>query len=606
MSKHCLWALLLAACGGGGGADASIDASSTDAFVPRTDAGPPPTCDGVDCSGHGTCVEAGGNLRCECETGYVPSGLACVEPVVPSTGDLFVDLPDTGFVRASAQPIDTAPVGAPIVVSFGVPFPRGTVSDVGLIRVADASDTELPAHVEELARWRSLGSAPGFVESVRAALVQVTLTLGDRSPVELRVHWGAAPASPQARQGDPFADWQPIASSSFFPDEYPPSDAVREPRVYVTFPPDWLGACILRTRTEPFGTDAGWAFFDDVYPQYARTGVNDVDPRVTADNLIDTSTNEPWLFDRALTLFGAYLRSGELKWLRHAHRAAQSYAAHLTGAGYFDLADGDLKYAYGGAMLVDLMLTGDTRHLSRIEAVATAGADWNETYSASTNFWTERHQAYALLAALSAWEATGSAGHAARATEIADETFRLAREPFGGQPAQGCVLHTQDSHEGDGDPTPICSPWMSALLADAVFRYYVHAQSVPAQGSAALEYLAGLGDFVRQYGVATEGAGLVPYYLTSSARQSDPDLEHACDVGGLVARAAWSARALGRDSTALDATLQGLLTSCRSNLEDWHRPGGPEAGLSEWRLSPPRKLNWWFGTTLDLPWLAAP
>jgi hypothetical protein len=35
----------------------------------------------------------------------------------------------------------------------------------------------------------------------------------------------------------------------------------------------------------------------------------------------------------------------------------------------------------------------------------------------------------------------------------------------------------------------------------------------------------------------------------------------------------------------------------------WHRPASVGAGRAEWRLSPPRKFNWWFGSTTDLPWL---
>lgn len=573
----------------------NADASGLDA--PRPDAPPPASCVGIDCSGHGTCLEA--PVRCDCDPGHVAAGLACVPEIVPSTGDLFVDLPDVGFVTATLHPTDAAPIGTAIVVSFGVPFPRGTVASATSIRVTDEAGTELAAHVEELTRWRSLsGGAEG---GVRAALVQLSTTLASTTPTSVRVHWGAAPTSSPARMGDPWAGWHPIAASGFFPDEYPAAAGVGEPAVYATFPPDWLGACILRTRTEPFGTDAGWAFFDGAAPEFARTGVNDVDPRVTAGNRIDyAGTAEPWLFQRALTLFGVYVRSGDVRWLRHAHRAAQFYASHLNAAGYFDLAGGDLKYAYGSAMLVDLMLTGDTRHLPRIAAVASAGEAWNETYTASTGFWTERHQTYALLAALVAWEATGEAAHADRASEIATETFRMAREPASGWSPEGCVLHTQDAHEGDGVTDPICSPWMSALLAEAVFRYYVHAGD-----TMALEFLAGLADFVRTTGSTTDGGGLSPYYLVSSHRRDEPDIEHSCDVAGLVARGAWARAALGGDPSALRATAAGLLVNCRTNLESWHRPGGPASGLSEWRLSPPRKLNWWFGTTLDLPWLVA-
>ena len=600
------------AAGGTAGAPSGQDGGARDApgrdAPGRADARPgdaagmapdarPASCAGVACSGHGMCVE--GPVHCQCEMGYVAAGLTCVMSVVPMTGDLFVDLPDTGFASAVLHPTEAAPMGSAIVVSFGVPFPRGTVADAGRIRVTDEAGTEIPAHVEELARWRSLGGAAGFQESTRSALVQISVTFASASPKTIRVHWGAAPGSPLPRMGDPWAGWDAIGAGTFFPAEYPAAAAVREPNVYVTFAPDWLGACILRTRTEPLGTDAGWAFFDGVAPEFARTAVNDVDPRVTAANQINyAGDKEPWLFQRASTLFGMYVRSGDVKWLRHAHRAAQFYAAHLTATGFFDLAADDLKYAYGSALFLDLMLLGDTRQLPRIEAVAGAGAGWNPTYTATTSFWTERHQTYSLLAALVAWEATGSATHAARVTRVATESFRMAREPASGWAPEGCILHTQASHEGDDVTQPICSPWMSALLAEAIFRYYVHSED-----RAALEFLAGLADFVRTTGSAADGAGLSPYYLVSSVIHDDPDIEHACDVAGLVARGAWSRTALGGDAAALLATTRGLLTNCAANLEDWHRPGGPAAGLAEWRLSPPRKVNWWFGTTLDLPWL---
>ncbi|MBX3268690.1 MAG: hypothetical protein KF729_00425 [Sandaracinaceae bacterium] len=572
------------------------DGAMADGAAP--DAAPPASCDGVTCSDHGTCVE--GPVRCECDAGYVASGLECVPDVVPSTGDLFVALPATGSVAATMHPNESVALGAPTVVSFGVPFPRGVVDDVARVRVTTADGAEIPAHVEELARWRSLGSGAGFPGGVRAALVQLAWTFTAREPVGLRVHWGTAPAASPARMGDPWDGWTPIEASAFFPTEYPAG--VREPSVLVTFPASWLGSCILRTRTEPFGTDPEWAFFDDAYPEFARTGVNDVDPRVTAGNRIDyVGQAEPWLFQRALTLLGAYVRSGDVAWLRHAHRAAQYYASRLTSAGYFELAAGDLKYAYGGALFADLMLTGDTRHLARIRAVATAGSSWNPVYTATTRFWTERHQTYALYAALIAWEATGEEAYATRAGAVVDATLRMAREPVNGWAPEGCLLHTSDSHEADGRADRICSPWMSALLAEALFRYYVHSED-----EGVLDMLAGLADFVRTTGAAADGAGLSPYYLVSSVTRDAPDIEHACDVAGLVARGAWARRARGGDPSALLETTRRLLTNCRANLASWHRPGGPASGLSEWRLSPPRKLNWWFGTTLDLPWLAEP
>jgi len=517
----------------------------------------------------------------------------------PLTGDLFVALPATGSVRATLHPTETAPLNTPVVVSFGVPFPRGVVESTALVRVTDAGGVEIAAHIAELARWRSLAAAGAPPDSLRAALVQMTLTFTARTPVTIDIHWGTAPAAQLARLGDPWATWTAIDTATFFPAEYPAADAVQEPAVFATFTAEWLSACILRTRTEPFGTDPGWAFFDSVAPEFARTGVNDVDQRVTAGNRIDYVTaQEPWLFQRALTLFNMYIRSGDVAWLRHAHRAAQFYGRHIDAQGSFDLAPGDLKYAYGSALWLDLMLTGDTRQLPRVTRVATLGQGWNAVYTANTGFWTERHQTYALLAALVAWEATGDAAHATRARLVASETARQARQPVAGWAVEGCILHRQDAHEGDGVTDPICSPWMSALLAEAMFRYYVHSND-----RAALDFLAELADFVRTTGSAADGAGISTYYLVSSHRSDDLDIEHTCDVAGLVARGAWARAALGGDNTSLLATARGLLTNCRENLESWHRPGGPASGLAEWRLSPARKLNWWFGTTLDLPWL---
>lgn len=44
-------------------------------------------CDGVACSGHGHCVEVGGQATCECDTGFVAQGLECVDSTigVPTT-----------------------------------------------------------------------------------------------------------------------------------------------------------------------------------------------------------------------------------------------------------------------------------------------------------------------------------------------------------------------------------------------------------------------------------------------------------------------------------------------------------------------------------------
>lgn len=560
-------------------------------------------CARAEC-GAGTCVVDAGGARCECPPGQHPSGLRCVDDTPIPTSGLFVELPAAGAVDVTLHP-HASVVDREVWVSFGVPFPRDALRDVALLRVTDGEGAEIAAHVEELVRWRD---PRGEREaSVRAVRISFPRTFASADPVGIAVQWGSAPSARLPSAPPAWESWiGPVT------DEYPSGEDVREPAVYATLPASWLGAALLRTRTLPLDESAeplGW--MDALVPRFSETAVNDVDPRVTEANRIAYVTDhEPWLFDRASTLFGVYVRTGELRWLRHAHRATQFYARHVNARGYFDRRDGDLKYSYGASMLADVMLTGDTRLVEAIARVGAAGESFEPRYAITTNFWTERHLAYALLAALTAWEATGEARFATRLAYVVDTMVAHVASPPGGWPPQGCFLHTMRAHEGNDDDRPVCSPWMSALLTDALFRYYVVSSD-----TRALELLAGLAEQVAQHGLydaGTESASLaglrVPYYLASSVYQfSDAgafgDLEHTCDVGGLVARGAWAARQLGRSSDALESTADNLLSGCRRNLESWVRPGGPEAGLSVYRLSPARKYNWWFGTTSDLRWL---
>jgi hypothetical protein len=519
--------------------------------------------------------------------------------VTPDGSGLFVTLPDTGTVTVTLHPSSGVPSGNPALVAFGVPLPRGVAADVSELRVLDASGGELASHVEELVRWHSLASAPG-PSSVRAALVYLKPTFSGGTPLEVRLEWGSSRSLELGPQPTARSTWIPVSG------EYAASDAVEEPAVYATLPAEWLSACLLRTRATSAHADSGWSWFDDSMVGSARTAVNDVDPGVT--ELINYRTDaEPWLFDRALTLFGVYVRTGDVKWLRHAHRAAQFYARHIDSAGNFDLKGSDLKYSYGQSLLLDLMLTGDRDLVQPIERVAKTAATWNASYQPQSNFWTERHQTYALLGALSAFEATGKPEHGTRARAVAAASFQLAKSPVGGWSKDGCMLHEFQDHEGAGGSTPVCSPWMSALFADAAFRYYIHSED-----PAALEFLVSLGKYVQDFGLYTDAFNgaqrVMPWYLSSSAvtfSDSGPyaDIEHTCDVAGIVARAAWANQELGGDPAALRATAWSLIDSCEVNLKYWHRPDGPSAGKAVWRVSPARKVNWWFGTTLDLAWM---
>jgi hypothetical protein len=550
-----------------------------------TTSGTGPTSQGDDHrdDGHDAC-EGGGCLAGQDESPGAPPSAT-----YESSGEVAVTL----------HPGPGAELGSPTVVSFGAPFPPGALEDAAALRAFDGA-TELKIHSEEILPWRAWPGRAGASPSVRAALVSIEVSFADREPKAIELRYGSAPEASLPAPDDPRADWVAVTDGEY------PDGTVREPRVYATFPAQWLGDCQLRTRTTPVGSDPAWDWFDESMVGSAHTAVNDV-PDAVSELVPYTSDSEPWLFDRTATLFGVYARTGDVKWLRHAHRSAQFYVAHVDGDGFFDLKeDQDLKYGYGRSLLMDYQMTGDPELIETIERIAAAGASWDPTYDVDTNFWTERHQTYALLAALSAWEATGDEQHAERAREVADTSFAMAADPAGSWHDDGCMLHGMTAHEGAGGDVPVCSPWMSALFADAVWEYYWQTEDAAAVG-----FLADLARYVDEYGLYDGGEGVdftLPWYLASSEKTfSDDgpwgDVEHTCDVAGLVARGAWAEKQRGGDSGPLRATAEKLIEGCAWNLDSWHRPNGPDSGKSEWRLSPPRKFNWWFGTTSDLPWL---
>ncbi len=522
-------------------------------------------------------------------------GSGCLDCV----DDLFLDLPASGGVDFTLHAGPSTPRDREVLVSFGVPLPQGTVASATDLAIHDAAGNELSTHVEETARWRSIID-PNDEGSLRSAVVWLRVRF-DQDEVPLQLRWGANRTRELGAQGDPLATWISVSEP-----DYPV--ALSEPAAWAVFPTGWLSGSLLRTRTLDTDYQEGWEWFDDSFVNYAATAVNDVPAQVTTR--IDYGTvDEPWLYDRASALFGVYVRTGEFKWLRRAHRAARYYASHLSAGGYFDLkAYDDLKYSYGQSMMVDQVLAGTTDLVPVIESVAVAGADWKEVYTPASNFWTERHQSYSLLAAISAWEATGNADYAARARQIVTASLAQINAPASSWPVNGCVLHTLEDHEGGGGAVPACSTWMSALLSEAVWRYYLQSRDHDA-----LELMARLAEFIVAYGTydgSSENLALiVPWYLSSSMTQfsdSGPwgDMEHGCDVAGLVARGAWARKQLGGSTDPFKQTLDDMLETCEYSLNYWHRPGGPAAGLAEWRLSPPRKFNWWFGSTLDMSWFA--
>ena len=534
-------------------------------------------------------------------------------------------------ITAILYPQSSCPVGTSVVVSFGMSFPKAHVSDVQLIRVKDQFGSEIPSYVRTLLPWRDLSTGADF-SSIRSALIQVNITFSDNTtPVNIIVETGVSRTQNLASEIPLKNNWVLVDDS-----KYPAAYGVYEPSVYVTLSPSWMGRCAIKSRTIPYDTYVDFAWYDDSLTNddpnindgqnFFKTMIND-DARVDEANDIDylnTEENEPYLFDRAMTMFTIYIRSGNMEVLREAHRAAYFYAKHIKDTGFFDLKPtDDLKYSYGECLLTDLMLIGDEDHIDKIEKFTLAADTFNYVFDpeADSGLWTERHFAFSWLTYIVAFETTGTISYADKARTRADYLFTHQDNPpsnstHGQAPNDGALVHSYVVHEGfwnDQKPYWVFSPWMSVLVVDVMQRYYLHSGD-----SRVLTSAKRFGDAIINVGNSTKVYGdplyttRLPAYLCSSdggpltiydREEQYDDYEHCLDVAKITAFAYYCSILEGiPQQKYLDET-NALLDAAENVLDYWIRPTGPDYGKSIYRLVPARKGNWWFRTTADVDYL---
>jgi hypothetical protein len=528
---------------------------------------------------------------------------------------LIPQLPAQGNFDVTFHPGKTVTKGESVQVQFGVPLPVGVLTDTTKISLK-LNGVEVPIAAKEIVYWNPTDTR---TKSIRSVLITTDITFADIAPKNGVLTYGVARTANYTKTipSDPTASWVPISQETY-PTEFSSAANIKEPSVYTTFAPQWLEKSLLRTRSVPLGENPALAWWDQGMIEFGKTFVNDVSSYVTTANRINYETSagvEVWLFDRAQTLYGTYIRTGDVKWLRHAHRNAQFYKNNIEADGQFKLKKAldpypDLKYAYGQSMLLNLIFTGDQSNVTPVKNVATFAAGWNYIYSYTTNFFTERHQTYALLGALSAWEVTGEAAYLTRAQTIVQSTLSQTRSPVNGWQPNGCLLHTMEAHEGDPNKSPVCSPWMSTMLMEAVFKYYIHTKDPKA-----LELISEYGGYVEKYATfqSTDPhwipSVILPYYMASSVVTVNENgdwaaREHTCDVGALAARGAWAKKALGQSYASLRKLASDYLAVCQPMMNDWHREGADvNYGKSVWRVTPGRQYSWEYGATLDYDWL---
>ncbi len=547
--------------------------------------------------------------------------------------DPFLAPPEpSGSLEVRLYPTETVASGTLRLVTFGLPFPRGSVTPAGLatVRVLKAG-TEIPAHVDLLAPWHHLIDPGIDGASVRIARIQIHYPFTAVYPghESITVSWGGpARMLDVPALEDPRSGWHPVTDGGFLA-----SDDVSEPDVYAVLPKAHLAKGLLKpTRMDPFadsiaeGRDspatmdatAHWPGYEEAERAAKNnfyTLVNEDDPAVTAANRCAFRTDfEPWLYDRASAMFVLHFRSGFRKPLREAVRNAELYRKHVSASGFFDLKPGDAKYAYTECLAYVRWLTGDDAVLTQIGQVVSAHAGTAHKWSASLGFWTERHVGFKLLANLVAYEVTGSATYKATASAVLADLKWLQDGASGAIPASrvdGGLYHYGSQHDSDwADGSLGASPWMTVLVADAALRAYA-LDGAPSTA----HFLRRIGGFLEASVVSASDPlyddAPIPSDRSIYAMLVDGsvgaanygDEEHALEVACTLAWARYFAELTAMPDPALAAKATSLYATYDAGVNYWIRPAGPASGLTAYRISPWRKYGWEHRPSGSLSWL---
>ena len=581
------------------------------------------------------------------------AGSLCAQTIQP----FFAPAQPSGSMTVTLHPMENVTPGTARLVTFGVPFTRGSMTAAGLatVRVLNGG-AEIAAHVEAQTPWRHLTNASIDGQSVRVARVQIQHTFGVSFPnsESVTVEWGGVARTLDVPTlTDPLTGWHPVTTGTFVA-----SDGISEPDVYALLPKAVLAqgvltlrrsepfaASISATRDDPVAEDAvehwpGYEEADRAFKNNFFTSINEDDPQVTTygDGHLNPykTDDEPWLYDRSSTFFHLYIKTGFLRPLREAVRSTQYYRSQLHGAGVSPAASAgifklkqpnpagvtggnDAMYSYAECFAYDHWLTGNPQDITPVRWVVATHDAYSETshWAPGLGTWTERHTAFATLANLVAFELTGEAPfRQAVLTQTAD--FIWHQNGAGGQlPAgrlDGGMYHYGAQH-GDGDFTVlIASPWMTSLTVDAMTRAYAVSEDAEIAGFVvrAAQFQAAAAHFDENHAFDTAGAALrYPHYLTrfdgapdAIDGYDDTAINHALEVAATIAWGAYFQHLLnGVPDPAIEASARELYTAFDAGVNHWIRPAAPPLGFTAFRVAPWRKFSWEFRPASGLAWV---
>lgn len=644
-----LLATALAAC-----RPATVDLRAADAVVsPAADESPDPAA-GAPAAAPAP-LAAPAQPAVPLRTSGDSTGSSALRPLLPAQR-LY------GTTTVRLHPIEGVPVGQPQLVTFGLPFPRDSVTVAGLsrVRVLDARGTEIPAWVESLTPWRHLSDATRDGRSVRIARIQLRYSFSVRHPAgeTIQVEWGYRNRS-QSLPGlqNPRDGWQPVTSGSFVA-----ADGVSEPRVYALLEPALLSSGLLKfgpmrpfiaavaeTRDDPALMDATqhWPRYDEqmyASKNFFYAHINQDDPRVAGSFLTPykAAEGEPWLYDRVSAFYVLYFRSGFLKALRESVRAAEFYRVNLyppgttpdaavgafrlkapNPAGY--IGSNGTMYSYPEGLAYTHWLTGDERAKEGARWAAKAHEDAGDEPDrwSPTSSYTERHVGIKLMAHTIAYELFGDVPYKTGATRTYGERVRTLTTNLvwhqngagGALPANRVDggLWKYGSQEGNGPSgSLLVSFWQTPYVIDPMVRAYALTDDVAIahfirRTGNALKYAAKpYAPSQRSYYTSVqENLRMVDYVTlidgsTYAADGAAPD--HALPVAGALAWSYYFSLLTGQPDESLRQTADELYRVYSYEVNEWTRPTAPASGATAYRNSPFRKYNWNYRTSGSLSW----
>ncbi|MGY5450727.1 hypothetical protein ACVFI8_07235 [Agarivorans sp. MS3-6] len=254
--------------------------------------------------------------------------------------------------------------------------------------------------------------------------------------------------------------------------------AIEEPLlVEAEFTDEWLNMA-LYSPVIYNANNIDWGWFDNAYWRYASYSADEVligelsKPKDPAKKTtLPSNSAAPWLYDRPYTFYQLYFKTADRRWKTTAHQQAQFFISQLDKNGDFALkGSADLKYMLSAGLLIDYLFYPHQSTKLVIEEIAAKGLSWPARYSSNLGFWTERHLSVALGLALNHWELDGSE-QAYKRLELLLAGIR--DNLWVSMPGRGgCLKHSLKSHSAKNSKEQVCSPWMSALVAEQLWRYF--------------------------------------------------------------------------------------------------------------------------------------